>query len=226
LQSVLVVIAVVAGLGGAAISVASAAVVFSDVPNGHPFHDEISVVAEAGIARGFEDGTYRPGAAVSRQAMAAFLGRGLTRVGYDEGSTTVTSGAFQSLAEVDMERGAAVEAGDTGFYIVTATVEVATAEPGVCPCSVTAFLDAPGADDEVVRGVLGAPLDNSGRARESLTVHTVVPAGPDLPGAEFALEASAFRNSGSGEPEYVFDGSLSVQYVPFGFDGTQALTAS
>src|SRR5688500_11860470 len=52
---------------------------FSDVPTGHPFHDEISAIADAGITTGFDDGTYRPGATLTRQAMAAFLERGLGR---------------------------------------------------------------------------------------------------------------------------------------------------
>jgi len=46
---------------------------FSDVTASHPFFDEIAWMTEAGVANGFEDGTFRPSAAVSRQAMAAFL---------------------------------------------------------------------------------------------------------------------------------------------------------
>jgi hypothetical protein len=222
----IVVIALIAVTGVVAISVASVAGAFSDVSNSHPFHDEISAMADAGITTGYEDGTYRPGVAVNRGSMAAFLGRGLTRAGYDEGSSSVASAAFQTLGEVDMERGASVGSGDAGQYVVTATVEVATT--GVtshCPCTVTALVNGPGSNDEQVVGVLGVPPDNSGRARESLTLHAVFPAGPDLPGPEFTLQAGAFRNSGSGEPTYDFTGSLSVLYVPFGFDGTQALTA-
>jgi S-layer homology domain len=48
---------------------------FSDVPESHPFHDEILWLAEKGISTGFNDGTYRPSDAVTRQAMAAFLQR-------------------------------------------------------------------------------------------------------------------------------------------------------
>lgn len=49
---------------------------FSDVPDSHTFHDEISAVADAGIAEGYEDGTYRPARDVTRQAAAAFFARG------------------------------------------------------------------------------------------------------------------------------------------------------
>jgi len=48
---------------------------FPDVPPDHPFATEIGWLVAEGIATGFEDGTFRPGAAVSRQAAAAFLYR-------------------------------------------------------------------------------------------------------------------------------------------------------
>lgn len=48
---------------------------FTDVPVKNVFFREIEDVAIAGIARGWDDGTYRPGATVSRDVMAAFLYR-------------------------------------------------------------------------------------------------------------------------------------------------------
>jgi serine protease AprX len=48
---------------------------FSDVAIDHPFCPEISWLKSEGITNGFEDGTYRPLANVTRQAMAAFLAR-------------------------------------------------------------------------------------------------------------------------------------------------------
>jgi hypothetical protein len=48
---------------------------FSDVPPGHAFEDEITWMADTGISTGYPDGTFRPGQAVTRQAMAAFMGR-------------------------------------------------------------------------------------------------------------------------------------------------------
>jgi hypothetical protein len=48
---------------------------FPDVSAGHPFFLEISWMAAAGISEGFDDGTFRPGANVSRQAMSAFMFR-------------------------------------------------------------------------------------------------------------------------------------------------------
>ena len=48
---------------------------FADVPTDHPFCPEIRWMADEGISTGYVDGTYRPAAPVTRQAMAAFLYR-------------------------------------------------------------------------------------------------------------------------------------------------------
>jgi hypothetical protein len=48
---------------------------FPDVPVSHPFCGEIDWLVDEDIASGFVDGTFRPGRAVSRQAMAGFLHR-------------------------------------------------------------------------------------------------------------------------------------------------------
>ena len=48
---------------------------FSDVPNDHPFHDEIAWMVTEGITTGFDDNTFRPASPVTRQAAAAFLYR-------------------------------------------------------------------------------------------------------------------------------------------------------
>jgi hypothetical protein len=54
---------------------APAAASFTDVGLSHPFHHEVEWLAANEIAGGFADGTYRPSAPVTRQAMAAFLAR-------------------------------------------------------------------------------------------------------------------------------------------------------
>jgi hypothetical protein len=45
------------------------------VPVSHPFCEEIQWMKATGISTGFGDGTYRPDAAVTRQAMSAFMAR-------------------------------------------------------------------------------------------------------------------------------------------------------
>jgi hypothetical protein len=68
----LVVASVTGGFAGQALAGGQS---FSDVPPSHQFYDDIEFMAQTGIAGGFEDGTYRPGQAVTRQAMAAFIHR-------------------------------------------------------------------------------------------------------------------------------------------------------
>lgn len=48
---------------------------FSDVSAAHPFVEEIGWLADEGITTGYDDGTFKPSAKVTRQAMAAFLHR-------------------------------------------------------------------------------------------------------------------------------------------------------
>lgn len=48
---------------------------FDDVPLTHPFGEDIVWLVDNGITTGFPDGTFRPGAVVTRQATAAFLYR-------------------------------------------------------------------------------------------------------------------------------------------------------
>ncbi|MEO6349374.1 MAG: proprotein convertase P-domain-containing protein [Candidatus Limnocylindrales bacterium] len=48
---------------------------FTDVAITHPFCPEIAWMKAAGMTNGFADGTYRPGTAVSRQSMSAFMAR-------------------------------------------------------------------------------------------------------------------------------------------------------
>jgi hypothetical protein len=48
---------------------------FDDVGLTHPFFREVEWLASTGVTTGYDDGGYHPAAAVSRQAMAAFLYR-------------------------------------------------------------------------------------------------------------------------------------------------------
>lgn len=48
---------------------------FTDVPPANPFYDEIQWASTHGIVNGYPDGSFKPGANVTRQASVAFLGR-------------------------------------------------------------------------------------------------------------------------------------------------------
>jgi CSLREA domain-containing protein len=77
---------------------AAPAAAFDDVPSTNPFVEEITWLADHGIATGYEDGTFRPTLPVSRQAMAGFLQRAYVELGGvlepsypDPGFTDVTA---------------------------------------------------------------------------------------------------------------------------------------
>ena len=59
---------------------------FTDVPTSNQFHDDIDWMATNGISTGYVDGTFRPDAPVSRQAMAAFMHRLSNRTTLHNGS--------------------------------------------------------------------------------------------------------------------------------------------
>lgn len=74
----LVAILLVIGVAGPGSLIAVAAVPeggFTDVPDGHRFAASIEWLVGEGITGGYDDGTFRPTAPVSRQAAAAFLFR-------------------------------------------------------------------------------------------------------------------------------------------------------
>jgi len=54
---------------------AAAETAFSDVPDGAPFAEDIAWLTAGGLAAGYADGSFRPAAPVSRQALASFLYR-------------------------------------------------------------------------------------------------------------------------------------------------------
>jgi hypothetical protein len=115
----LIIVGTLAGAVGA-----SAQVAFSDVGESNPFHDEIGQFAGAGISGGYEDGTFRPGAPVTRQAMAAFLTRGLGSAATVETSAGVAWDVDDAPAELfdDVTVQAPGEAGGTQQAWILATV--------------------------------------------------------------------------------------------------------
>jgi hypothetical protein len=84
---------------------------FTDVPSDHPFVEEIDFVADARIAEGFPDGTYRPGQPVSRQAMAAFLARAQSYVVVAELATASNTSTLSANVRCGRSRHVAISGG-------------------------------------------------------------------------------------------------------------------
>jgi hypothetical protein len=191
---------------------------FTDVSPSHPFSQQISNIVGAGITTGYEDGTYRPGAPVTRGAMAAFMGRGFGRVGYDEGTvTTDDNNTVVTVAQTAITAGATQGGG--GFVQVTGAMTASTGDYLSCPCAVFLSLN----DGTTTKGSVTSVISNddavlvSGVTTLSTTAVFSIPADTTR---TYRMRASYL----SSEVEDVsFEGHISATYVPFGPSGGNTL---
>ncbi len=73
---------------------------FTDVQDGKWYASAVKTAVSAGMVKGYEDGTYRPYAAVSRQELAVMIGRALEYAGPEAGSSSRTADAFTDAASI------------------------------------------------------------------------------------------------------------------------------
>jgi hypothetical protein len=203
-------VAVITALAAIALAgfsgVAYASHQLSDVSDTSPFHDEIATIIDAGIASGYEDGTFRPGAPVTRQAMAAFLDRGLTRARFQIIGGAVVQAGPQLVGEISIDAPGA-ETG-SGFVLVTAT---GMASGSSCPCNVAYDLvEAPagGFTDGLRGATIGVPGGSSGVAHASIAVQRLFPIDG---GAQGTYRLIALLD-GSGTA--AIDAEMTAVYIP------------
>lgn len=214
--------AAAAGVLGGAVLVgtvlAQSAPQFSDVPPNHPFADEVEAIADAGITTGFADGTYRPGAPVSRGAMAAFMGRGFGRaVGGTSQATLGGGSGLDSAAVASATVPAGAAQSGNGYVLVTASATVVAD-------------DTDGGDGVSLRIFDEGGIESSAASRATLPPATAAPA---LGGSTVELsqtwvfplaadESSDYTaivemtDPGLETDETTVHGSISALYVPFG----------
>lgn len=195
-------------LGG---GVALAGSTFSDVPPSHPFHDEIELIAQAGITEGYADGTYRPADPVSRGAMAAFMSRGFGRSDVDDGSIpTANDGTEYTVAAITMASGAT---SGTGGYIVLNGTADGSFTASDCPCYVrTELYDVSAAAAEAVNIDVVGDHDvffGTTFASASSTWRFAIP-----PNALRTYRLNVTINTASGDPATI-GGQITGTYVPF-----------
>jgi hypothetical protein len=209
----------VAVLVSTAISVPAtvwAVTTFTDVPTSHPFYDEISAVAGAGITQGFGDGTYRPSNNITRQAMAAFMERGVGRAVSDIGTTGVRSVLSSEVAAVALEAGA-TGSGATGFAVLSGSVFASSAQSTTANCPCTISVDLYENDAIVATSWIQVPkLANGQEALDSTSVEAVVPIASDS-ARLFRLVVNGANSFGSNM--VTATGSITATYMPFSGDG-------
>jgi hypothetical protein len=153
---------------------------FTDVPNSNPFHGNINNVYNARVASGCGAAIYCPKANVTREQMAAFLNRGLGRVGGVD-TTTSTASELRSIMELDTFT---IRPGDvsggTVYLLVTGNVSPTTTAAGVCPCGLSVWVEVDGVQTpngysyETIPDVGGTLLGGGGWRSGSATVTRVV----------------------------------------------------
>lgn len=139
---------------------------FTDVPTSNTFHTSISRLVGAGITGGCGSGKYCPNSAVTRGQMAAFLNRGLGRMGSDlffaeDWDGLASPGGL--VATVDLLSGGG--GGGTAHAFATANFNAWTDEAGVCPCEIQIVLYNPDTDEASFTvfdsiGADGVPTDD------------------------------------------------------------------
>ncbi|HUS20812.1 MAG TPA: S-layer homology domain-containing protein [Aeromicrobium sp.] len=197
---------------------------FLDVADSNPFHDAISAISDAGITTGFSDGGFHPSADVTRQAMAAFLERGLGRVGFesrsDQSSVALAPNfASTTITSVAIDAGA-TGASSNGFLMLLGTANFESSAPAQCPCPIQLDIVPAGSIVPVAAALfdLANVANDDGLSNGAATVQAVVPVQGDS-SRRFVLAAILYDSSTA----VTASGSLSAVYVPFGPDGDDTL---
>jgi S-layer homology domain len=146
-------VALAAAVLGGLVSQAVASPPFSDIGTS-PFEEEIINIANAGIATGFPDGTFRPRDPVNRQQFAAWMNRGGGRVSTDAFGIGPFAGTDPAVVFTGGEISAGAAGGVGGFVMVTANVAVVTSNPANCPCRID--IDLVSDEGNVMEGGPGA----------------------------------------------------------------------
>lgn len=195
---------------------------FADVPDAHPFHDNVSNLANSGITRGCGGGNFCPQSEVSRGQMAAFLTRGLGRGTGSSGSVNFLEAATTYAASVTMKTGGTT--GGTGFVLVTASATAYTDAAGDCPCEVGVYVDGPAESSPAVYFDVSDTATPTTYRNGSGSVGWVFPA-PSGVNQTFnvAVDVAATNAMPTGG---VVEGSITAVYVPFGSTGTSTLSTS
>jgi hypothetical protein len=190
---------------------------FTDVGETHPFFDEIEQFAEAGISSGFDDGSYRPGQAVSRQAMAAFMTRGLGQARIASAGTDLATGnpnvAVSALTMNDVN--VPGEAGSTQYLWITGNLTWSIDGTKAQACDNVTIVCA-----FRVEIVVNGTAQNGGIGRivadrdgGTITVQALVTVGTATQ-QDVVLRITPLANVEAGELQ-VDDRQLAVMSVPF-----------
>ena len=200
----------------------------SDVPTSSTFHNDISVIAAAGITSGCTPTTYCPNAEVTRGQMAAFLRRAGGMIAAEQGTDPLTlsdgvgSGAFSNdfslVREIQFAVPGLFRGGSAHQFVHVEGRAIlngfVSADMG-CPCVFEAMIYVPEGDytsPSQFDTLLGGPNSTA-----SLDIDTVIPVTPGVRTFRLYVRVS---DRASGTPALVYDfengTSLIATTYPFG----------
>ncbi|OWY60110.1 hypothetical protein B7486_70960 [cyanobacterium TDX16] len=190
---------------------------FTDI-SGHPFEQQITSIARAGITNGYPDGTFRPGQPISRGAMAAFMHRGFGRVGFSEASSTAPADGVNTAGATVQMVAVSNDESTSGFALVEATAEMRDTETN-CPCRIE--LEIVNTNNGAVSATRTSMSDNvafSGTNVQMVSVQERFV----IEGDQAANFQARFRVStvGGNNSAIVVASDISGLYVPFNQYGT------
>lgn len=191
---------------------------FTDVPTSNSFHASINTLFGSRITTGCSPTTYCPDSAVTRGQMAAFLTRGLGRVGYRAAPINgdLTGPGNVELNSIQLKVGGVL--GGYGMLKVDASVVMNVTDVTNCPCEGYFWLsiDGIGSSNTVhphVDSLIGAGI---GRDYAPITWAVRVPSG-----ATITVKLIGTMLGGSADTgEITGAGDLTVLYLPFDAFGT------
>lgn len=214
---------------------AFAADAFSDVPSDHAFHDEIGWMADTGISEGYADGTYRPTAPVSRQAMSAFMQRlydvqaGTTRTAAQ--TTGINPGTLWTPLP-GMSTNVTIPPGTTGRVVVNTSMETACSGgesgtqvlPGPIVRPVYPVCQARVSLNSAPMSPIATTIDSSdggvetsgsGESHGMVRVSAVLPAGTHLVSVEVRALPTPAATTGYEAPGFRIENGVLSAHVAF-----------
>ncbi len=193
---------------------------FSDVPDSNIFHAAINRLFGSRIATGCGASVYCPDASVTRGQMAAFLNRGLGRVGYRAASVSadVTGGGSVEVNTIQVQAGSIT--GGFGMLKVDVSATTIAWDVSGCPCQVgySLWIEGLGSSNVSYTQVGALAGGSIGRDSAAVTWAVQVPSGTTI-----TVYLFAHLQIGSGGPgEITASGDMTVLYVPFDAFGGNA----
>ena len=210
-------------------SITAVAVTFSDIGGG-AYESQITNIANAGCASGFNDGTFRPQEGTKRGQFAYWLNNCGGRVAYARSGATLTFANSETVALTDSIRtGGVAGAGQTQFLRVTGTAEVGSTQQDFanfcdslleCNIDVILYVNNPTATEVARHQASWVTGYSSPNEYETLTVDAVVQVPTDTT-ISYSLRVQGNNlNPSMGK---VLDRSLVAEVIPFGATGGTSL---